>query len=191
MGRASTTHRDRKRLLRALIADVTLTSQPEEPEIQIGIRWQSGASEQLTVLRPAAARSARAAAIHEQIRQLGPSHTNQQLADRLNRDSRLTASGRPFTEDSVRWLRWQLRVPAPSPLHENELGVHELAERLDIGDHVIYVWIRQGKLPARRAGRRKLAIPFNDEIEAACRQRLADSPRTRYLNQQPVAGGAI
>jgi hypothetical protein len=186
----STTHRDRKRLLRELISDVTLTSQPDQPEIQIGIRWQSGASEQLTVLRPAAARSARAAAIHDLIRQRGPNHSNEQLAERLNRDGHLTASGRPFTEDSVRWLRWDLRVPAPSPLHHDELGVHELAQRLDVADHVIYVWIRQGKLQARRAGHRKLAIPFNDEIEAACRQRLTDSPRTRYLNQQPVAGGA-
>jgi DNA invertase Pin-like site-specific DNA recombinase len=187
----TTTHRDRKRLLRALIADVTLTSGPDQPEIQIGIRWQSGASEQLTVLRPAAARSQRAATIHDMIRQLGPSHTNQQLADRLNHDRHHTASGRPFTEDSARWLRWQLRVPSPSPLRDDELGVHELAQRLDVGDHVIYVWIRQGKLGARRAGRRKLAIALNDEIEAACRQRLANSPRTRYLNQQPVAGGAV
>lgn len=145
----------------------------------------------MTVLRPAAARSARAAAIHDLIRQLGPTYTNPQLAERLNHDGHLTASGRPFTEDSVRWLRWDLRVPTPSPLNDDELGVHELAQRLGVGDHVIYVWIRQGKLTARRVGHRKLAIPFNDEIEAVCRQRLAASPRTRYLDQQPVAGGAV
>ncbi|MCA1679063.1 MAG: helix-turn-helix domain-containing protein, partial [Actinobacteria bacterium] len=161
------------------------------PEIQIGIRWQSGASEQLSVLRPAAARSARAQAVLEILRELGPSHTNQQLAEHLNQAGRLTASGRPFTQESVRWMRWKHRIPSPSPLREDELGVHELAERLDVGDHVIYAWIRQGKLQARRAGHRKLAIPFNDEIETACRRRLADSPRTRYLSQQPVAGGAI
>jgi excisionase family DNA binding protein len=54
--------------------------------------------------------------------------------------------------------------------------LHELAQHLNIGDHVIYVWIRQGKLHAHRTGRRRLAIPFNDTIETACRQRLADSP---------------
>jgi excisionase family DNA binding protein len=87
-------------------------------------------------------------------------------------------------------MRWKHRIPSPSPLHDGEIGVHELAQRLDVGDHVIYVWIRQGKLRARRAGRRKLAITFNAEIEAVCRKRLAASPRTRYLSQQPVAGGA-
>jgi excisionase family DNA binding protein len=69
--------------------------------------------------------------------------------------------------------------------------VHELAERLNVGDHVIYKWIAAGKLQARRAGRRRLAIYFNAEIEAACRQRLADSRRTRYRNQQLVDGGAV
>jgi DNA invertase Pin-like site-specific DNA recombinase len=186
----STSHRDRKRLLRALISDVTLTSQPDRPEIHVGIHWRSGASDLLTIQRPAAARTARATEVAELLRELGPTHTNAQLADRLNQAGQLTASGRPFDEESVRWLRWHHRIPSPSPFSEHELGVHDVAQRLNVGDHVIYVWIRQGKLQARRAGRRRLAIRFDAETEATCRQQLADSPRTRYLNQQPVAGGA-
>jgi hypothetical protein len=53
----TTSHRDRKRLLRAMIADVTLSSQPEAPEIHVGIHWRSGASDELTVLRPVVARA--------------------------------------------------------------------------------------------------------------------------------------
>ena len=186
----STSHRDRKRLLRALINDVTLTSAPDQPEIHVGIHWRSGASTELTVLRPAAARTERAAAVADLLHELGPTHTNGQVAEQLNRAGHMTASGRPFDEENVRWLRWQHRIPSPSPLHDDELGVHELALRLNVGDHVIYVWIRQGKLQARRAGRRRLAIRFDADVEAACRQRLADSPRTRYLDLQPVEGGA-
>jgi len=186
----STSHRDRKRLLRAMIADVTLTFAPDQPEIGVGIHWRSGASDELTVLRPAAARHARTAAVLDLLRELGPTHTNTQLADHLNQAGLVNGIGRPFDEGNVRWLRWQHRIPAPSPLADDELGVHELAQRLNVGDHVIYVWIRQGKLDAHRAGRRRLAIPFNDKIEAACRQRLADSPRTRYLNPTNVDGGA-
>ena len=48
----STAQRDRKRLLRTLIADVTLTSDPHEPEVRIGIRWRSGAAEEHTIERP-------------------------------------------------------------------------------------------------------------------------------------------
>jgi excisionase family DNA binding protein len=186
----STSHRDRKRLLRSLINDVTLTSQPDGPEIEVGIHWRSGASDQLTVPRPQAARTARAAAVADLLRELGPMHTDAQLAEHLNQTGQLTASGRPFDEDNVRWLRWHHRIPSPSPFTADEIGVHELAQRLNVGDHVIYVWIRQRKLDARRVGRRRLAIRFDADIEAACRQRLADSPRTRYLNPTTVDGGA-
>jgi len=186
----STSHRDRKRLLRSLINDVTLTSQRDGPEIEVGIHWRSGASDQLTVLRPQAARTARAAAGADLLRELAPTHTIAQLAEQLNQTGQLTASGRPFDEDNVRRLRWQHRVPSPSPFTADEIAVHELAQRINIGDHIIYIWIRQGKLSARRVGQRRLAIRFDADIEAACHQRLADSPRTRYRNQQPVDGGA-
>jgi DNA invertase Pin-like site-specific DNA recombinase len=186
----STSHRDRKRLLRSLINDITLTSQPEDPQIRIGIHWRSGASHEVTVLRPRAARTARSQIVLDILHQLGPTHTNEQLAKHLNHAGHLTASGRPFDEDGVRWLRWQQRIPTPSPLHEDEVGVHQLAQLLNVGDHVVYVWIQQGKLTARRVGHRRLAITFNAEIEAACRNRLANSPRTRYLDQPTVAGGA-
>jgi hypothetical protein len=95
------------------------------------------------VLRPGAARHARTAAVRDILHQLGPTHTNPQLADHLNQAGHLTGTGQPFDEAKVRWLRWQQRIPAPSPLADDELGVHELAQHLNVGDHVIYVWIRQ------------------------------------------------
>ncbi|MGB0093765.1 MAG: hypothetical protein WBP81_14695, partial [Solirubrobacteraceae bacterium] len=48
----STTQRDRKRLLRSLVADITLTSDPHGPGIRVGIRRRSGAAEQHTIMRP-------------------------------------------------------------------------------------------------------------------------------------------
>jgi len=46
----TTSPKDRKRLLRTLVADVTLISEPG-PRVRVGIRWRTGATEELVVLR--------------------------------------------------------------------------------------------------------------------------------------------
>lgn len=51
----TTSARDRKRVIRALVADVTLRSAPGSKSVRVGIRWYSGASEELVVHRPAPA----------------------------------------------------------------------------------------------------------------------------------------
>ena len=100
----STAHRDRKRLLRALIADVTLTSQPEGRELQVGIRWRSGASEQHTIQRPpkpADAQRTPSPAV-DLTRRLATDHANAQIAEQLNAAGLRTGKGEPFDERAVR-----------------------------------------------------------------------------------------
>ena len=48
----ATSARDRKRLLRTLIADVTLLPEPDPGMVRIGIRWHTGATDELRVGRP-------------------------------------------------------------------------------------------------------------------------------------------
>lgn len=44
--------RDRKRLLRTLIADIALLPQPDPDTIRVGVRWHTGATDDLTIARP-------------------------------------------------------------------------------------------------------------------------------------------
>src|ERR1022692_1004787 len=48
----TTTAKDRKRLLRTLIADVTLLPEPDRSKVRIGIRWHAGTADELTATRP-------------------------------------------------------------------------------------------------------------------------------------------
>ena len=51
--RAPTTgHKDRKRLLRTLIADVTLLPETDPAQARAGIRWHTGATDELAITRP-------------------------------------------------------------------------------------------------------------------------------------------
>jgi len=190
----STADRDRKRLLRALIADITLTSKPDSREIQVGIRWRSGASEQHTVQRPpkpADAQRTPSPAV-ELTRRLASDHTSTQIAEQLNAAGLRTGTGRPFTSQSVQWLLWRHKIPYPTTwASDGELTVSQIAERLGISTGVIYAWIETGKLAARRGPVNRLYIPFAPQVEQQCHQLVADSVHLTAETKISAAGGAV
>jgi hypothetical protein len=55
---STTSDKDRKRVPRTLVADVTLQSEIAEPLLHLGVRWHSGAAETLVVPRPTGRRPA-------------------------------------------------------------------------------------------------------------------------------------
>ena len=191
----STAHRDRKRLLRALIADVTLTSQPEGRELQVGIRWRSGASEQHTIQRPpkpADAQRTPSPAV-DLTRRLATDHANAQIAEQLNAAGLRTGKGEPFDERAVRWLRWRYRIlTGPEQLlNDGEVTVTRLAERLGISHSVVYAWISTGKLTARRGPANRLYIPFPPQVEQQCRRLVTESIHLPAETKIRAAGGAV
>ena len=95
----TTSPRDRKRLLRTLIADVTLLPEDDPHTIRVGVRWQTGAADELTVARPGPGRTPDEAL--ELIRRHGATHTSAQLADMLNAAGLRTGRGHRWTERAV------------------------------------------------------------------------------------------
>jgi DNA invertase Pin-like site-specific DNA recombinase len=189
----TTSDRDRKRLLRALIADVTITSQPQGSEVQVGIRWRSGASEQHTTQRPRLVIDQRRTPPEalELISRLGPHRTNAQLAAELESAGLRTATGQPFTAGRVSSLRNHRRIAHPPLLSDDELTVKQVAQRLGVSSGTIYAWIKDGKLPARRGHLNRLGIPFPPEVEQQCRERITNSPQLPNEGQNLAEGGAV
>jgi Recombinase/Recombinase zinc beta ribbon domain len=192
----STAHRDRKRLLRTIIADVTLTSKPDSRELEVGIRWRSGASEQHTIQRPsrpADAQRTPSPAV-ELTRRLAPDHTNAQIACQLNAAGLRTGRGRPFTPDSVQWILWRHKIPHPTNwAQDGELTVSQIAQTLGVtpGTVYVYAWINTGKLNARRGPANRLYIPFGPDVEQQCRQLVASSVHLPDQTEIRAAGGAV
>jgi hypothetical protein len=157
----TTAQRDRKRLLRTMIADVTLTSKPDNRELQVGIRWRSGASEQHPIQRPPKPADAKRtpSEVIELIKRLAADHTNTQIAEQLNAAGMRTSTGLPFDEKAIRWLRWRYRI-GPSQPRDGELAVSQLAERFDVSDGTVYAWMSTGKPAARRGTANRLYILF-------------------------------
>jgi hypothetical protein len=111
----TTSYTDRKRLLRLLIRDVTLTRR--EKTVHLGIRWQTGAVSEVEIARPLTVweKYATDPAVIERIRALAPGRTDEAIAACLNAEGRTSARGRPFTGRRVAWLRWKEGIAAKQP----------------------------------------------------------------------------
>jgi hypothetical protein len=166
--------------VRSLVADVTVMSEPAGPRLGIGIRWRSGAAEEVATVRwKSAAQSRRTpGGVVEFVARLAPERSDAEIADALNAEGRTTGTGRPFDVNAVRWVRFAhgirpRRLPAPG-----ELTVEQVATHLGVSPNVVYYWIGHGQLEARRGPAGRLCVPFLPEVDRACRDRIA---RSRHL----------
>lgn len=172
----STAARDRKRLLRTLIADVTLLAEADFGKARIGIRWHTGATDEIVIARRqdvTAYRRTDPAAI-ELARDLAKL-SNHDIAEQLNTAGYTTGASRPFDNDAVASLRRYHHIPPPGLLAAGEVTVADIAHQLGISHGAVNHWIVRGWLPARRGPNNQWCIPFDPHIENACRQRVARS----------------
>lgn len=173
----TTSSRDRKRLLRTLIADITILRETDLTKCRIGIRWHTGATDELVVARRPSVIDYRrvSPAALELARQLGPTHSNAALAAELNAAGHSTGGGRAFDARAVCNLRYYHHIPSPTLLEPSEVTVTEVAHQLGISHSCVTHWIRRGWLTARRGNNNQWCIPFGPAVEAACRDRMAAS----------------
>jgi excisionase family DNA binding protein len=190
----STADRDRKRLLRTMIADITLTSQPTGRKLHVGIRWRSGAAEEHTIERPKTRQEVIRTPLQaiELTRRLAADHTNPQIAEQLNAAGLHAGTGGPFAAKHVQWIRWRHKIPYPTTwARDGELTVSQIAERLGVSDGTDYHWIEVGHLSARRGPGNQLYIPYGPQVEQDCRHRVANSVHLPTETKIRAAGGAV
>jgi excisionase family DNA binding protein len=187
----TTSDRDRKRLLRSLIADVTLTSDPHEPIVHVGIRWQSGAAEQHAITRPQGIIRRTPPQALDLLTRLAPHRSNAEIAAELNARGLRTATGRPFDARAISQLRSDHRLARQSLLRDDELTVTQVAERLGVCDHTVYYWINHDHLAARRTDGNRVCIPFPPQVEEHWRQHVAESGHIPAKAKITSTGGAV
>jgi DNA invertase Pin-like site-specific DNA recombinase len=190
---STTSDKERKRLLRTLIGDVTLISEHRCMLLRIGIRWRSGAYEELTVRRPHSAPQARRTpqGAVEIARRLGARLTNAELAAELNRAGLKSGTGKCFNAALVQWIRFAYDIDQLQPLAPGELSVKQVAARLGIAADALYSWISQGRIVVRRAAGGRLCVPFTPGVEQTLRQRIAGSNRIKLRSQNVTVGDAV
>ena len=151
----NTPNRERKRLLRLLIDDVTLI---KAAQISVQIRFKGGATQTLTIPCQQSAWQLRQTdpKIIEQIDQLIEQHTDAEIADELNRQGLCSGTGSPFSGRIVAKLRkaYGLKDRYQRLRQRGMLSAEEMARALDIAVGTLQVWRRAGRLKTHRTTRK-------------------------------------
>jgi hypothetical protein len=179
---STTSPRDKKRMLRLLLKDITAERLAEPRKILLHVRWQGGACEDLTVdlPLPIADRLRYRGEIVEQVRQLAVEKADTEIAEMLNQQGSRSAKGRLFTRSMVAWIRYKHRIPAPELKRPDELTVAQAAEKFDVSPGVVYYWIKRGVVSARRRNQGSpLWITLDLKTERRLRQWAEESTRIR------------
>ena len=152
----TTTNAERKRLLRLLIKDVTLTK--AETTIDLGIRWQTEALTEAAIARPRPVYEAKRtdSAVVTYVRRRAGTHPDDQIAVLLNEAGYRPGMGGSFTEGKVRWIRYAYKIEtgcpkAPGACASGQRGdgrysAQAAGELLNVNVSTIAAWCRSGLL---------------------------------------------
>jgi len=192
----TTSDKDRKRMLRLVLKDITIAKAAKTVTLQI--RWHGGATEELSVpLRPKASEQWRHdPALVERVRELAQHATDEQMVEQLNQAGVKTRKGNSLTVSALRWIRYKHAIPVPDLKRAEECTVPEVAEYFSVSRHVVYYWIERHHISAR-----KLATPkgiswfltVDPETEQRLRQWVEQSARIAKgpTFQKVIVGGAL
>ena len=152
----TTTHAERKHVVRLLLKDVMLTKL--EKAVRVDVRWQTQACSTLEVPRPKPAYVIRRTApeVLECIRQWAPDHTDIEIAERLNQEGYRSGQGGAFTASKVDWLRYAYGIKSGCPLGpaacphgqrgDGRYSARTAADLLNVTVSTIADWCKAGKL---------------------------------------------
>jgi hypothetical protein len=193
----TTTHAERKHVVRLLMKDVMLTKL--EKAVRVEVRWQTPACSTLEVPRPQPASVVRRTApeVIECIRQWAPDHTDIEIAARLNQEGYRSGQGSTFTASKIEWLRYAYGIKSGCPLGpaacpsgqrgDGRYSARTAADLLNVTVYTIADWCKAGKLDGVQvAPRGPWWVQLTPELIAALRKsvrqykpRQAPSPSTR------------
>jgi Recombinase len=180
---ATTTDKDRKRLLRTLLEDVQITVRRNHPDphAELLLRFTGGALCELSVpLRrpqPAIRTDEDTIAL---LARLAVHYPDAKIAGILNRQGRRTARELSFTASRVQSLRHHHKIPCYQPSdqpHEEEtepLNVSAAAKQLGIAPSTLLRWLNDGFVTGEQV-----------TPGAPWRIRLTDELRSMVINDAP------
>ena len=189
----TTTHAERKHVVRLLIKDVMVTTL--EKTVRVDVRWQTQACSTLEVARPKPAYVIRRTApeVIERIGQLARTHIDIEIATRLNDAGYRGGQGGAFTASMVKGLRYAYGIKSGCPLGpvacptgqrgDGRYSAQAAAALLNVTVYTIADWCKSGRLDGvQMAPRGPWWVVLTSEIITALRKPVRQSKPRRAKN---------
>ena len=192
----TTTDRDRKLLLRAMITNIQLTIERDEQRVRVSITWEGGAvTEHQAALPRAGSHAATDPDTMDLVRRLATEYPDHQIAGILARQGRVTGAGKPFTAHRVRSLRNHHKIPpatlrTPPPPGTERVTVARAASELGVSTATVHRWLREGFIIGEQLTRNApWQIQITPELRDRVRQHAPDGwlPLAEAANALAVA----
>jgi DNA invertase Pin-like site-specific DNA recombinase len=180
----TTNIKDKKRIVRLLISDITVTKTNLPKTIVLNLRWQAGHLEQIQVnLPPHAADKIRyPPATIEKVRSLTlQCGDDKKTVDILNEQGVLSATGKTFTRDMIQWIRFKYKIKIPILKSDDEFTVSDIRSMFGISNHMVYYWINNKYVKARKTPSNKYLIKIAPEDRTRLMERINNSCKTKYM----------
>ncbi len=188
----STPQRERKRMIRLLVEDVTLD---KTDVIHLHVRFKGGQTTSFTIPIPPRAwqlyqTDAETLALLDG---LLDDHTDAEVAAALNTAGHRTGHGQPFTSRVVLHLRRNHGFPSHRQRLRSagKLSVEEMASALGVSPSTVKAWHRAGLLPGHKADDRNIRM---FDPPASGDPRLVKRPGSNLARRVPIQqapGGAV
>jgi DNA invertase Pin-like site-specific DNA recombinase len=177
----TTSDRDRKELMHALIEDVTMKADREHNIAHLTIRWHGGLLTDLDV-DLSGSRGRPDLRTNEDtvdlLRRLAPLHPDYTIASIFTRQGRKTATGLPFTAERVARLRAERRIPGFDPKLEvvdgELMSISAAARDIGVAASTLHRWVNEGYI----AG-------VQETPGGPWRIRVNDEVRSRFVAKAP------
>jgi hypothetical protein len=170
---STTTATDRKRLLRLVVREITLTVQPPSRSAEFVIWWSGEVTTRHTVTCPPLGwHCVTDQHTLQRIRDLALTHPDHRIAEVLNAEEIPTQTGKVWTYERVLSIRKQHNIPTGCPIDTNQetprgdgmVPVKTAAKLLNVSPALINLWAKQGVLHSdQRVKLSKLWVRVDDE----------------------------
>jgi len=192
----TTTVRERKQLIRAVIAEIGITVHRQRRVADLRIVWQGGAVTEVSMPMTKAGRHLR---VTDEdtivlVRRLARHYNDQTIAAILAKQKRRTATGLPFTRARVAILRANHGIPVYQPPAQPDVGpddddavvvtITEAERILAVSKETLYRWIRDGFITAEQI---TPSAPWRIRIDQALRDRIQPEAPDGWLGLDEAA----